>query len=178
MKDLHFDSFDKFIKQYNLDSINSQTLIISDIDGVLFEKMFSLRAVLGILNKQTRENIERLFNTECHLWLLTDRQSLFRYFPFVRQLTDIVKKNTSKQLEVYSNCKNFLREGSNKFNIIFNASKPEAESQLVVEKGIRNFEKVIYLGAQDLPTAFRDQELVERMKKENDLTKLTFVDIY
>ena len=177
MKKLKFNSLEEFTIQYNLDKLNNKTLVISDIDGVIIDKMLSLRALLGLVPKKNLKFLEEILKTQCAVWFFTNRLSCYKHFPIRRQLSASVQKITNKSLGIYSNCADFLKGHLEKYIIIFNARKPKAKSQLVVAKGIRNYDKVIYFGAQDLPFYFSDEELVDKLDKQIDLSKVTFIDI-
>ena len=63
------------------------------------------------------------------------------------------------------------------YAIIMSAQKPDTESQKVVEKGIQNFQRVIYIAAKDTPFVFPDEELLQRLEEKDDLSRLWFIKI-
>lgn len=177
MKKNKYKSLKNFTERYELSNIDKNTLIISDIDGVFFRGIFDPREILGIINKENKRAFEQILSQKCACWLFTNRPTIFKHLPFIRQISTSIKNVAGITPPIYSNCSHFLKERSQNYAIIMNAKKPGEESQKVVEQGIANFEKVIYLSAQDLPFYYTDQQLVEKLKKTPELEKLTFIEI-
>lgn len=176
MKKLRFNSLPDLVNHYDLSQLGPKSLLISDIDGVFFKGVFDPREIFGIIKKENLAAFEQILFQKPACWIFTNRPTIFKYFPFIRQISTSIKKVTGKSPPIYSNCSHFLKARSQNYAIILNAKKPDTESQKVVEQGIAHFEKVIYISARDLPFYYTDQELTEKLDKQN-LEKLVFIEI-
>lgn len=179
MKEFRYKSLKEYAESLTSDDFDDRTLIISDIDGVFFRGVFDPREILGIIGKTNISVLESLLSNNPALWLFTNRSYFFRRFPYIRQLRKTIKKTTTINPEVYSDCSSFLIEFKNSMNyaIIMSAQKPDSDSQKVVEKGIQNFRRVIYIAAKDTPFVFPDEELLQRLEEKDDLSRLWFIKI-
>ena len=177
MKHYKYHSLKDYINKTDLRDIDVNTLFIFDIDGVFFKGIFDPRELLGIISKETSLAFEEILSKKAPCWIMTNRSNLFRYFPFIKQISKSIEKITSTTPNLYSNCSAFLESGSNKSNIVMNARKPAEDSQEVVKKGIRQYDKVIYIGGRDTPFRFTDEELVEKLDGKISLDNLTLIEI-
>ncbi len=177
MKINKFKSLNNFVDNYNLKSISKGDLIISDIDGVFFKGIFDPREIIGLIDNKTLKSLERLLKTQASFWIMTNRIHIFRKFPYIKQLSRTVKKITSVKPYIYSNCSKFLEDNIKNYIIIMNAKKPSLESQKVVEKGIANFSKVLYIGSQDLPFFHNDLKLISKVKESTNSKNLEYIEI-
>ncbi|MBU0976765.1 MAG: hypothetical protein ABIE03_03145 [Patescibacteria group bacterium] len=177
MKTYSYKSFQDFIDNLDLSLIYQDSLIISDIDGVFFKNIIDPRWILGVLSKESLLSLEALMRQKPAMWLFTNRLSFFKYFPFVRQFRRSVQNLTDSVLKVFTNSNDFLKHKPINYALILNAKKPGSKSQQVVEKGIDNFKKVIYIGAKDLPFYFTDERLLKKLEQKENLDNLTFIKI-
>jgi len=177
MKYLKFSSLSDFISNQDISQYNKNTLLISDIDGVFFRGIFDPREIIGIISKKNITVLEKILLKKIACWIFTNRPAIFKYFSFIRQISDSIKKVTGVTPNIYSKCSHFLEDRSQNYAIIMNAKKPSEQSQEVIEKGIKNFEKVIYISARDLPFYYSDKQLIQKLNKRLNLDKLVFIEI-
>ena len=177
MKKERYKSLQDFVNNYDLSTIDEKSLLIFDIDGVFFKGLFDPREIIGIINMENINAFEKVLSSMAACWIFTNRLSIFKYFPFIKQISKSIKKVTGITPPIYSNCSDFLEARSQKYSIILNAKKPSAESQKVVEEGTSNFKRVIYVSARDNPFYYTDQQLVTKLGKKLNLAKLSFIEI-
>ncbi len=177
MKSYSYKTFENFVQMFDLSEYGEDDLIISDIDGVFFRGIYDPREIIGIISKKNLKVFNTLLNTKCGFWIFTNRLKLFKGFPFIRQLFKILSAYSKKKVEIYTNSLSFLEAKIEKYAIIMNAKKPNQKSQKVVEKGIENYRKIIYIGSQDTPFYYTDKNLLKRLSKKRNLDNLTFIEI-
>ncbi|MDD3647616.1 MAG: hypothetical protein PHS44_03915 [Candidatus Dojkabacteria bacterium] len=177
MKTYSFRSLSDFKSCFDLTAIDQNTLIISDIDGVFFKGILDPREIVGILEKGSLLVLETLLKRKPAIWLFTNRLSIFKRFRFVRQFRTTMQNFTDKELRIFKGSKSFVEQDLVRYALILNARKPGKDSQKVVEKGIENFKKVIYIGAKDLPFYFTDEKLLAIIERNKNLDNLTFIKI-
>jgi hypothetical protein len=177
MKNLNYKSLKKLATSKFIKNLNSKDLIISDIDGVFFKGIFDPRELLGTIDPGTLQAFEKILKTKARYWILTNRMKLFKRFPYIGQISRSIKKITSISPNLYSDCSQFLEDDPQDYSIILNAKKPSEDSVKVVEEGIKNFEKVVYIGSQDLPFYHNDIKLIQEISDELDTSRLTYIEI-
>lgn len=178
MKRLVLKSIKEFVQEEQLKKLNDQTLCIFDIDGVFFNGILDWREIVGIIATDYLEALKKILQTKTRCWIFTNRMSLFRIFPYIKQLKNILSEFAPNQQVMF--CKNsniFLTQKQRDFAVIMNARKPSIHSQKVVEEGINDFKEVFYFSAQDFPIIYSDRKLLDIIEKKTNTDNLTFVDI-
>jgi hypothetical protein len=177
MKTLKYKSLVEFTRSFDLEQLNKNSLVISDIDGVFFKGIFDPREIIGVISQRNLMAFEKILETQTAFWIFTNRTLLFKKFPFIKQLLRSFKKITSVSPKVYSDCSQYLENELKKYAIVMNAKKPGKDSQKVVEQGISNFKNVIYIGSQDIPFYHNDLTLVQELNKKVDTLNLIYIEI-
>lgn len=165
------------MKKYKLQSLKEvqntinwqelkNVLLITDVDGVFFKGIFDPREIIGVISKKNLQIFDKLLKNVDACWILSNRPPIFKYFPFIRQITSSITNATQQTPPLYSDCSTFLEKGLQKYVIILNAKKPSKESQIVVENGLEEFTNVIYIAAQDHPFYFNDKKLINNIANE------------
>jgi hypothetical protein len=177
MNKLIFKSFSDFSHSDLTRSIDKHTLCIFDIDGVFFRGIFDWREWMGIIDKKILVEFETILNKTYAVWVMTNRPALFKIFSFVKQIAKSITKVTNLQPTIYSNCSQFISSRVKNYAIILNARKPSKQSQQVVEQGSKNFKKVFYIAAADLPFYFADEDLLKEIDQRHHLKNVTLIEI-
>jgi len=172
-----YKSLESFIKHFNRNEYDENDLIISDIDGVFFKGIYDPREIIGIISRKNLKLFKTLLETECAFWIFTNRLNFFRKFPFIKQLSKTMSDFSNSKIKIFTSSSDFLDYNNEKYAIILNAKKPKFESQKVVEKGIDDFKKVIYIGSQDTPFYYTDKKLLSLLAKQRPLDDFTFIEI-
>ncbi len=177
MKTCLYRTFSSFIKNYNLSKVDKNTLIISDIDGVFFKGIYDIREIIGVMSKNNIKSLKILLKRNSSFWILTNRNKIFRNFPFIQQIKKVLDSASKSNTKIYIGCENFLQDKLKKYALIINSKKPSKASQKVVEKGINNFKNVVYIGSKDTPFINKDFELVNRLDKQLTKKDFTYIEI-
>lgn len=162
---------------YNANRLNTDTLLIFDIDGVFFKGILDPHEIVGVIDKKVLEIFRQIIEKAGGCWILTNRPNIFKNFPFIQQISEVIQQVTSEPPSMYSKCSEFLEDRSTNFSIILDAEKPSPNSQRVVGLGMSLFDKVIYIGGRDLPVWFTDEMLLKKIEEKISLDNLTFIEI-
>lgn len=156
-------------------TIDEQTILISDIDGVLFPSFVSRGMITGNIDDERLDAVGKLSEKAGTFWFFTDRPYWSTFQNYEDQLIKVLGKNTKQ----FKTSNEFAEETTwHDRAIIFGAHKKSPESKSVVQKAIDTRRPVIYIAAQDLPFIYKDKEMLSQMHKEGaDLTNITFIDI-
>jgi len=172
-----FNSFSDFFASDLIKHLDKDTLCIFDIDGVFFRGIHDPREWLGIIKSETLEKFEELLKTGCSCWIMTNRPSIFKNFPFIRQIRTSIEKITKIFPVVFSGSSKFLKKTSFNYAVIMNAGKPKSMSQKVVEEGSRRFQNVYYIAAPETPLWFCDERLLFELNQYADISNVTLIKI-
>lgn len=177
LKDDQYKSLIEMTRKLDLDELDENTLIISDVDGVFFKGIFDPREIIGLIDDEVLKAFEKLLGTKASFWVFTNRMKLFKTFPYIKQIKRSIKKMTQQKAPLYTSCLKFLENKPQNYIIIMNAKKPGKSSQEVLLRGLELYDKVIYIGSQDLPFYHNDVKLVERIRRKSGTDKLTYIEI-
>lgn len=171
-KNLH-----EFINKFDFNNLSSKDLIISDIDGVFFKSIFDIREIIGIIGNNNINHLEEILKINTSFWVFSNRFSIFRFFPFIKQIIKTIKDITKVNPVLITNYSKFTTNNLPKYYIILNAKKPSLKSQELLSLVLRKFRKVIYISAQDTPFYYTDKLLVDNLTRNENFNNLIFVEI-
>lgn len=157
---------------------SNKDLCLFDIDGVFFERLFSIPSLTFRIPNKKLEAAKKIVNMGAR-WVFTDRPKIL-LSPIRNQLRNVFGNKDGT--EIFDNHLDFnskIQKYSPIYPIIYNASKRTKHAEDTIIRACQNFDRVFYFASQDLPTHYEDLELLERIEKENltALVNLTFIDI-
>jgi hypothetical protein len=157
---------------------SNKDLCLFDIDGVFFERLFSIPSLTFRIPNKKLEAAKKIVNMGAR-WVFTDRPRIL-LSPIRNQLRNVFGNKDGT--EIFDNHLDFnskIQKYSPIYPIIYNASKRTKHAEETIIRACQNFDRVFYFASQDLPTHYEDLELLERIEKENPtaLINLTFIDI-
>lgn len=157
---------------------SNKDLCLFDIDGVFFERLFSIPSLTFRIPNKKLEAAKKIVNMGAR-WVFTDRPRILLN-PIRNQLRNVFGNKDGT--EIFDNHLDFnikIQKYSPIYPIIYNASKRTKHAEDTIIRACQNFDRVFYFASQDLPTHYEDLELLERIEKENPtaLVNLTFIDI-
>jgi hypothetical protein len=174
-KTITLKTFTDILNNELFKSINKNTIIISDIDGVLFSSFVSPGMITGNIDKDRLDAVRKLSDKSGTFWFFTDRPYWSTFQNYEDQLIEVFGKDTRQ----FKTSSEFVKDNSwYDRAIIFGGHKKSSESKKVIQEAIDTGRPIVYIAAQDLPFSYKDKDMLEQMDTKGvNLSNVTFIDI-
>lgn len=178
LKSYKYDTIEEFWKDYK-DKVNTKYCIVSDIDSVWFKGLSDWRMWVSRFETEKISLMRQIINSPSSFLLFTNRGMLGRWpGGYISQLR---KEFVKDGLKIYRDSEDFI--DSDNFDgtgLIKYGQKPSDFSLEVLKYLLKNYSQVLYIGGQDVPWKYTDEDLFEkagRNLKQEVADRLTFIDI-
>ncbi|MCA9382658.1 hypothetical protein KC660_04615, partial [Candidatus Dojkabacteria bacterium] len=114
-------------------------------------------------------------------WIFTDRNRFGYRGPYRNQLRRVITHPDSDlKVRRFRNSEAFIKKfdfTKDRRALIFNAQKTSIYAEHVLKIADMNYERIIYFAGQDVPFIFRDENILKKLSKEEDTSKITLVSV-